>query len=80
MSNCSNSIIKALDEAHKMRSIYSLIDIVLNEIDLGEKHRATTLLTLLDEKLEPSIDSLVKILENALDEEIAREREKFAGH
>lgn len=80
MSTCSNSIVKALDEAHQIRSIYSLVDIVFNEMDLGNKHRAITLLALLDDKLEPAIDALVELLENALVEEIAREREKFAGH
>lgn len=71
---------KSLDKANHIRAIYSLIDTVFDSIDLGDKNRTATLLTLLDEKLEPAIDTLVKLLENALDEEIAREREKFAGH
>ena len=79
MSNCSNSIMKSLDKANHIRAIYSLIDTVFAEIDLGDKHRAITLLVLLDEKLEPAIDTLIEILENALDEEIARESEKVCG-
>ena len=80
MSTCSNSIVKALNEANQIRAVYSLIDTVFDSIDLGDKNRTATLLALLDDKLEPAIDALVELLEKALDEEIAREREKFAGH
>ena len=80
MSNYSNSIIKSLNEANQIRAIYSLIDTVFDSIDLGDKNRTATLLMLLDDKLEPAIDALVELLQKALVEEIAREREKFAGH
>ena len=75
----TDSIIKALNEANQIRAIYSLMDTVFDSIDLGDKNRTATLLMLLDDKLEPAIDSLVELLQNALAEEIAREREKVCG-
>lgn len=80
MNITTDSIVKALNEANQIRAVYSLIDTVFDSIDLGDKNRTATLLALLDDKLEPAIDALVELLQNALAEEIAKEGEKFAGH
>ena len=65
----SHLMMQSLDRANEIRAVYSLIDTVFDSIDYGDKNHTATLLSLLDEKLGPAIDSLVELLKDAVEAE-----------